>query len=107
VTNPEHIADLRNVIHRLHGGKASHVESVPVKETHNGQTVWDGVVEVFDLTGHPQANRIYAWAHDTDNPANPKQYFTVLHIPPVVSPQTAVKAAIVQELRERDGAKEN
>ncbi len=24
-------------------------------------------VEVFELTGHPKASRIYAWAHDTDN----------------------------------------
>lgn len=45
---------------------------MPVREMHNGQTVWDGIVEVFDLTGHPKANRIYAWSHDTDDPANPK-----------------------------------
>jgi hypothetical protein len=107
MTRPEHITELRNVIHRLHGGKASHVESVPVKESFQGQTVWDGVVEVFDLTGHPKANRIYAWSQDTDDPANPKHYVTVLHIPPVVSPQTAVKAAIVQEFRSLEPKKEN
>src|SRR5665213_3867250 len=92
-----HIEELRDVIHRLHGANASHVESVPVKESFHGQTVWDGVVEVFDLTGHPKANRIYAWSQDTDDPAHPKHYVTVLHIPPVVPHQTAVKAAIVQE----------
>lgn len=102
-----HIDELRNVIHNLHGATATHVQSVPVKEMFQGRTVWDGIVEVFDLTGHPKANRIYAWSHDTDDPANPKRYVTVLHIPPVVSPQTAVKAAIVQELKERDRAKEN
>ena len=107
MTKAAHIAELRDVIHRLHGGKASHVESVPVKESFQGQTVWDGVVEVFDLTGHPKANRIYAWSHDTDDPANPKHYVTVLHIPPVVSPQTAVKAAIVQEFRSLEPKKEN
>ncbi len=101
------IDELRDVIHRLHCGNASHVESVPIKETYNGQIVWDGVVEVFDLTGHPKTNRIYAWVHDTDDPENPKRYVTVLHIPPIISPQMAVKAAIVQELRERDRAKEN
>lgn len=101
------IHELRDVIHKLHKAKARHVQSVPVKETFRGETVWDGIVEVFDLTGHPKANRIYAWSHDTDDPANPKRYVTVLHIPPVISPQTAVKAAIVQELKSRDRSQEN
>ncbi len=102
-----YIQELRDVIHRLHGATATHIQSVPVKETFRGQTVWDGVVEVFDLIGHPQANRIYAWAHDTDDPKHPRRHVTVLHVPPVISPETAVKAAVVQELRERDRTKEN
>ncbi|MFZ0632524.1 MAG: hypothetical protein WA399_14200 [Acidobacteriaceae bacterium] len=96
-----HITELRDVIHKLHGAKARHVHSVPVTETFQGKTVWDGIVEVFDLTGHPQANRIYAWSHDTDDPKTPTRYVTVLHIPPVVSPQTAVQAAILQEYKAR------
>ena len=36
---------------------------VPVHEVFNGQTVWHGDVEVFDLTGHPKAKRAYAWSH--------------------------------------------
>lgn len=96
-----HISELRDVIHKLHGAKAQYVRSVAVREKFQGRIVWDGVVEVFDLTGHPQANRIYAWAHDTDDPKNPKRYVTVLHIPPVVSPQTAVQAAILQEYKSR------
>jgi len=98
------IEELTSVIYRLHGAKASHVHSVPVKEVFQGKTVWDGVVEVFDLTGHPKADRIYAWIHDTDDPSKPKRHVTVLHVPPVVSPQTAVKAAIVQEFKERASA---
>ncbi len=101
------IKELRDVIHRLHGGKASHVQSVPVKESFQGQTVWDGIVEVFDLSGHPKANRIYAWSQDTGDPMHPKHYVTVLHIPPVVSPQTAVQAVIVQEFRSLEPKKEN
>jgi|ERR1039458_4381332 hypothetical protein len=96
-----HIDELRDVIHSLHKATAAHVESVPVKEMHKGKTVWDGVVEVFDLIGHPKANRIYAWSHDTDDPRHPKRYVTVLHIPPVVSPQTAVQAVILQEYKIR------
>ena len=97
-----YIQELRDVIHHLNGAKAKHLESVPVIETFDGQTVWDGIVEVFRLKGHPKTDGVYAWMHHTDDPANPKRHVTVLHIPPVTSPQTAMQAAIVQEARERD-----
>jgi len=67
--------------------------------TFKGKTVWDGVVEVFELIGHPKAPKVYARAHDTDDPKQPRRHVTVLHIPPVVSPVLAVRAAIVQEFR--------
>jgi hypothetical protein len=60
-----YIEELKDVIRRLHGAEATHIESVPVKETFKGETVWDGIVEVFDLQDHPKAHRVYAWAHDT------------------------------------------
>ncbi len=94
-----YLDDLRDIIHELHGVKATHVESVPVKEVFNGQTIWDGVVEVFDLHEHPETHRVYAWSHETDDPDNPTRHVTVLHIPPVVSPLTAVRAAIMQEFQ--------
>lgn len=94
-----YIAELREAIRRLHGVEAKHVESVPVKETFQGRTVWDGVVEVFELIGHPKAPKVYAWAHDTDNPAKPRCHVTVLHVHPVTSAVLAVRAAIVQEFR--------
>jgi hypothetical protein len=93
-----HIQELRDVIYRLHG--AEYLESVPVTETLQGQMVWDGVVEVFLLKGHPKADKVYAWIHQTVDPAKPKRHVTVLHIPPVVSPRTAVQAAIVQEYKD-------
>ena len=96
-----HIQELREVIRHLHGAKATHLESVPVKESFEGQTVWDGVVEVFRLKGHPKANKVYAWVHHTDDPSRPRRHVTVLHIPPVVSAKTAVQAAIVQEYKTR------
>jgi hypothetical protein len=92
-----HIQELRDVIVKLHGVEATHVQSVPVKEQHQGKTVWDGVVEVFDLIGHPKTHRVYAWAHETEQ--GKRRHVTVLHIPPAVSPETAVRAAIIQEYR--------
>jgi hypothetical protein len=93
------IEELAAVIHKPHGVRATHRISVPVKEVFNGKTIWEGIVEVFDLHGHDKANTAYAWSHATDNPTQPKRHVTVLHIPPAVSPETAVRAAIVQEFR--------
>jgi hypothetical protein len=94
-----HIEELRQVIQKLHGAEATHRESVPVKEVFQGQTVWDGIVEVFDLIGHPKTNRAYGWMHDTGNPHKAAQHVTVLHIHPALTPAEAVRAFIVQEFR--------
>lgn len=100
------ITELQEIIRRLHGVESSHVETVPVKELFQGQTVWEGEVEVFDLHGHPKAPRVYAWKHETDDPKKPR-HVTVLHSPPVTSPQLAVRAAIIQEYRERERTEES
>ena len=94
-----YIDELKDVIRRLHSAEATHVESVPVKETFQDKTVWEGIVEVFDLRGHPKAARVYAWAHETDNPQKPVRHVTVLHLHPIKSAQDAVRAVILQEAR--------
>jgi hypothetical protein len=94
-----YIDELRDVIRKLHGVESKHLESVPVKETFQGRTVWEGVVEVFDLIGHPSATRLYAWSHQTDDPKHPRRHVTVLHADPITSPLLAVRAVIVQEFR--------
>jgi hypothetical protein len=94
-----YIEELCDVIKRLHGVESKHLESVSVKETFRGKTVWDGCVEVFELIGHPTASKLYAWSHETDDPANPKRHVTVLHSDLITSPLLAVRAAIVQEFR--------
>jgi hypothetical protein len=85
-----YIDELRDVIRGLHGVESTHVESIPIKEVFQGKTVWDGIVEVFELHGHPKAPKIYAWAYETDNPKKPK-HVTVLHLGPVRSPLLAVR----------------
>src|SRR5580658_6292373 len=95
----KHIDDLIHAIKVLHGADATHRESVPVKEVFNGQTVWDGIVEVFHLKGHPQTDTVYAWLHDTGDPEQPFRHVTVLRIHPALSPVAAVRAFIVQEFR--------
>jgi hypothetical protein len=57
--------------------------------------------------GHPTAHRVYTWAHDTDDPSNPRRQVTVLHTDSIKSAHDAVKAAIVQEFRKLGTAEES
>ena len=91
--------DLKEAIERQHGGAATFAKSVPVRETHNGQTVWEGVVHVFDLEGHPRATRSYAWSSPIEG-SDKWRFFAVLHIGAIKSPADAVRAAIVAEHRQ-------
>ena len=94
-----YIQELQDAIRRLHGAEARHIDSVPISESFQGKTVWEGIVEVFDLHGHPKATRVYAWAHETDDPQKPVRHVTVLHLHPIKSAQDAVRAVILQEAR--------
>ena len=73
---------------------------VPVKETFQGATVWEGVVHVFDLKGSPQATRAYAWSSPVEG-SERRRFFAVLHIGAITSPTEAVRAAIVAEHKVR------
>lgn len=86
--------ELTKAVEAQHGGVATHVESVPVKETFQGQTVWEGVVEVFDLEGNAKSTRAYAWSSPIEG-SSKRRIFAVLHLGGIRSPQDAVRAAIV------------
>ena len=91
---------LREAVEKMHGGTATLAQSVPVREIFAGKTVWEGVVHVFDLAGHPTAIRAYAWSSPIEG-STKRRFFAVLHQPPVDSPQAAVRAAIVAESQRR------
>ncbi len=95
----DYIDEIRAVFLSLHGCSAKYIETVPVLEEFQGQTVWQGHVEVFELTGHPKAKIGYGWGHSTGTDDQDRRYITVLELPPVDSPQTAVKAGIMEEIR--------
>src|SRR6185295_19577311 len=94
----DYIAELQAVFTKLHGCDADYVESVPVVEEFQGETIWQGDVEVFDIRGHPKATRGYGGGYVTSDSGG-RRYFTVLELPPVDSPQTAVKIAIASEIK--------
>ena len=92
-----YISELQDVIRKLHGVESRHLESVSVKEEFQGKTVWEGVVEVFELIGHPKASRLYAWSHEANGAK--KRHVTVLHLAPIDSPEAAVRASIARDYR--------
>jgi hypothetical protein len=95
----DYILQLKEAILRLHGCESEYTETVPVTETFQGETVWQGDVEVFDIRGHPKAKRAYAWSHATGENDHARRYVAVLELPPVNSAHTAVKAAVMSEIQ--------
>jgi len=85
VNNQDYLDRLQVAVSQLHNCGATWRETVPVHEVFCGQTVWQGEVEVFDLTGHPKTKRCYGWSHRDGKNDETERFVTVLEIPPVES----------------------
>jgi hypothetical protein len=92
------VDQLREAVERMHGGAATLAQSAPVRETFEGNAVWEGVVHVFDLAGHPTATRAYAWSSPIEG-STKRRFFAALHTDRINSPLEAIRAAIVAEHR--------
>jgi hypothetical protein len=66
-----------------------HRETVPVHEVFHGKTLWQGDVEVFDLTGHPKAKRCYGWTH-----SDPEEFITILELPRWIQHKAPSRSAL-------------
>jgi hypothetical protein len=97
VADPEYIEKLQNVIFQRHGCESSWVESLPVHDVYQGQIIWNGLVEVFSLSGHPKARIAYAWIDQEERRDTRELVETVLGIPPVDSPLSAVWASMTAD----------
>lgn len=87
---------------QMHNCSAIWRESVAVREVFQGKTLWDGEVEVFDLTGHPKAKRVYGWSHKEGGDSKKERFVAVLEVPPVNSPEVAVKMVIYTEAQRKN-----
>jgi hypothetical protein len=54
----DYIAQVQVAVSQLHNCGATWRETVPVHEVFRGETVWQGDVEVFDLTGLQKPNAL-------------------------------------------------
>lgn len=95
MASKEYIERLQMVIRHLHKAEPTHLQSVHVKESFGGKTVWDGNVEAFTLAGHPKAKRCYGWSY-----GEPEEFITILELPPVDSAQAAVKVGIAHQVNQ-------
>lgn len=93
---------LKQGVEQMHGGSARFAQSVPVRQIFDGKPVWEGVVHVFDLTGHPTATRAYAWSSPVEG-STKRRFFAVLHTDRISSPLEAVRAALVAQHRGKTG----
>ena len=89
---------LKKAILNLHGCDSAWMQAVRVKETFEGEIVWEGLVQVFSLIDHPKATVCYAWSHAIDD-STKRRFVAVLHEEPVTSPGAAVRADIIQQGR--------
>ena len=71
---------------------AVHFQTQPVRLAIDGQVVWKGKVEMFQLKDHPQAKLAFGWGFQNDQ--KKIEYVTVIGIPPLDNPLSAVKAYV-------------
>ena len=94
----ERIDNLKNAVEKACGCKVRHARSSAVIEGFEGEHIWDGVVEVFDLEGHSRAKQCYAFLFAEDGHSVIK---TVLGVPPVKSELDALRIAIAGRARKK------
>lgn len=88
----DYIRDLSEAVAALHQCRCSHLQTSQVHEMMDGQTVWQGEVETFELSDHPKASKAFAWSWEDDD--GEEHFVAVLNVPPINSPREAVQAAI-------------
>lgn len=92
----DYLDALTHAIEQGFSCKAKHFKSAWVKEVFQGKTAWEGLVEVFDLIDHPKAKHAYGWGSQE---GKKDEFATVIGIPPVTDPQSAVKAYILRKIQ--------
>ncbi len=71
---------------------AVYLQTQPVRLAIDGKVVWNGKVEVYQLKDHPQAKLAFGWGYQNDQ--KKIEYVTVIGVPPLDNPLSAVKAFV-------------
>lgn len=92
------VDELREAVEHLHGAPARFVVVHHVEERFKGALAWRGTVHEFALSdGRP----VYAWSHFEDDDTEQRRFVAVLGCGKIDGPGSAVRAAILQQARQR------
>jgi hypothetical protein len=87
------IPEIQLAIEKAAGCPAEYLRTAIVIEGWKEQMVWQGEVEVFTLKEHPKAKVAFGWKNFEGDLA------AVIGVPPIESPDAAVRDAIVAKHR--------
>jgi len=93
----ERILSIKCAVEKNIGGLARHVTSTAVIEIFDGDLIWEGVVETFEVTCNPNVKRCYGFTYREDDSLG---YATIAETDEVNSPKLAVKAFVASRLRQ-------
>jgi hypothetical protein len=92
----ERILNLKCAVEKNIGGIARHVTSTAVIEIFEGNLVWEGVVETFDVACNPNVKRCYGFMYRENDSVG---YATIIETDAVNSPEMAVKTFITSKIQ--------
>lgn len=88
---PRYTETLHEVIMELYAVPSVHLRTELVQERIEGRTTFQNRVDVFELTGHPEARTAFAWGWNDDTGA--VIYDAELQRPPIETALDALKWA--------------
>jgi hypothetical protein len=88
-----YLDNLGMAVRVAHGVEAHHEGSVRVHVVRDGDTIWEGYVEIYTLQGHPEASQAFAWGREDEEEVH---FISILNVAPIRSPTDAVRAAIAR-----------
>ena len=85
---------IEQAVEKSAGGPVTRCGSAPIVETFRGETIWEGIVDIYDTA----KGKAYGWAVLGENGGEP-QYVTVMGKPPISNSRDAVRAWIASTNR--------
>jgi hypothetical protein len=83
---------LTRAVQARYGCEATYIQAVTITQMYDGQSVWEGAVHIFRLSGSMISDIAYVW-FETGDRAGELVFF--LHVPPIAGPRDAIKTHLV------------
>jgi hypothetical protein len=87
------IEALKQSIAENHACTAVYIQSVMVEEAHQGEILWTGQIEIFEIQGHAKAKVAYGWWQENTE----EGLVTILALTPTMDARKAVQAYLMNQ----------